>query len=90
MADKERKLVCGVRREDQDVDGGAGLDRERDPRLCRRRVYARRQDTSSGSSPTLWVARGVIQADKASFVIQELDRLRVADRMQAIPRPASW
>ena len=31
-------------------------------------VYAWRQDTSSGSSPTLWIARAVIEKYKAGHV----------------------
>jgi hypothetical protein len=49
-------------------------------------VYAWRQDTSSGSSPTLWIARSVIEKHKASHVIRELDRLDVADRMRSSPK----
>ncbi len=49
-------------------------------------VYAWRQDTSSGSSPTLWIARAVIDQHKASHVIRELDRLDVADRMRSNPK----
>jgi hypothetical protein len=49
-------------------------------------VYAWRQDTSSGSSPTLWIARAVIEKHKASHVTRELDRLDVADRMRSNPK----
>ena len=49
-------------------------------------VYAWRQDTSSGSSPTLWITRSVIEKHKASHVIRELDRLDVADRMRSNPK----
>lgn len=49
-------------------------------------VYAWRQDTSSGSSPTLWIARAVIEKHKAGHVIRELDRLDVADRMRSNPK----
>ena len=49
-------------------------------------VYAWRQDTSSGSSPTLWITRSVIEKHKASHVIRELDRLDVAERMRSNPK----
>ncbi len=49
-------------------------------------VYAWRQDSSSGSSPTLWIARAVIENHPASHVVQQLDRLRVVDRMRSNPK----
>jgi hypothetical protein len=49
-------------------------------------VYAWRHDESSGSSPTLWVSRAVITNHEASHVIQQLDRLGVADRMRSNPK----
>lgn len=49
-------------------------------------IYAWRQDTSSGSSPTLWIARTVIEKHKAGHVIRELDRLDVAERMRSNPK----
>ena len=49
-------------------------------------VYAWRHDTSSGRSPTLWIARSVIEKHKAADVIRELDRLGVADRMRSNPK----
>lgn len=49
-------------------------------------VYAWRQDTSSGSSPTLWISRAVIETHKASHVVRELDRLGIADRMRSHPK----
>ena len=49
-------------------------------------VYAWRQDTSSGSSPTLWIARAVIEKYRAGHVIRELDRLDVAERIRSNPR----
>jgi hypothetical protein len=49
-------------------------------------VYAWRQDTSSGSSPTLWIARGVIDNHQVSKVIEQLDRNGVADRMRSNPK----
>ena len=49
-------------------------------------VYAWRQDTSSGTSPTLWIARGVIENRQVSEVIEQLDRLGVADRMRSHPK----
>ena len=49
-------------------------------------VYAWRQDTSSGSSPTLWIARGVIENHQVSKVIEQLDRDGVADRMRSNPK----
>jgi hypothetical protein len=49
-------------------------------------VYAWRHDTASGSSPTLWIARTVIEAHPASQVVEQLDRLGVADRMRSSPK----
>jgi hypothetical protein len=49
-------------------------------------VYAWRHDTSSGSSPTLWITRSVIEKHKAPHVIEQLDRLGVADRMRTNPK----
>ena len=49
-------------------------------------VYAWRQDTSSGSSPTLWIARAVIEKHQVSEVIEQLDRSGVADRMRSNPK----
>ena len=49
-------------------------------------VYAWRQDTSSGSSPTLWIARAVIDNHQVSEVIEHLDRDAVADRMRNNPK----
>jgi hypothetical protein len=48
-------------------------------------VYAWRQDTSSGSSPTLWIARSVIGSHPVSRVVEQLDQLGVADRMRSNP-----
>ena len=69
------------------MDDGSGLE-PRTPRaeLFDEEVYAWRQDTSSGSSPTLWIARAVIETHKASHVVRELDRLGVADRMRSHPK----
>ena len=49
-------------------------------------VYAWRQDTSSGSSPTLWIARSVIDNHDVSKVIEHLNRAGVADRMRSNPK----
>ena len=49
-------------------------------------VYAWRQDTSSGSSPTLWIARSVIENHPASEVVEQLDELGVAERMRRSPK----
>jgi hypothetical protein len=49
-------------------------------------VYAWRQDTSSGSSPTLWIARSVIEHHQVSTVVEQLDRLGVAERMRSHPK----
>ena len=49
-------------------------------------VYAWRQDSSSGSSPTLWIARAVIDNHQVSEVIEHLDRDAVADRMRNNPK----
>ena len=49
-------------------------------------VYAWRQDTSTGSSPTLWITRSVIEKHEATHVTRELDRLDVADRMRSNPK----
>jgi hypothetical protein len=49
-------------------------------------VYAWRQDTSSGSSPTLWIARSVIEHHPVSTVVEQLDRFGVADRMRSHPK----
>ena len=49
-------------------------------------VYAWREDTSTGSSPTLWIARAVIETYPAGQVIDQLDKLGVADRMRANPK----
>lgn len=49
-------------------------------------VYAWREDTSTGSSPTLWIARAVIENHPVRQVIEQLDSLGVADRMRANPK----
>jgi hypothetical protein len=49
-------------------------------------VYAWRQDTSSGSSPTLWIARSVIEKHPVSRVVEQLDQLGEADRMRSNPK----
>ena len=49
-------------------------------------VYAWRQDTSSGSSPTLWIARSVIEHHPVSIVVEHLDRLGVAERIRSNPK----
>lgn len=49
-------------------------------------VYAWRQDTRSGSSPTLWIARAVIDKYPVTEVIHHLDRSGVADRMRTNPK----
>jgi hypothetical protein len=49
-------------------------------------VYAWRHDTSSGSSPTLWISRRVIEDYPVSQVIEHLGRLGVADRMRSHPK----
>ncbi len=49
-------------------------------------VYAWRHDTSSGSSPTLWISRSLIEDRQASEVVEHLDRLGVAERMRSNPK----
>ncbi len=49
-------------------------------------VYAWRHDVSSGSSPTVWIARAVIEAHPATHVVEHLERLGVADRMRSNPK----
>ena len=49
-------------------------------------VYAWRHDVSSGSSPTLWIARSVIEGHEVNQVLEQLDRLEVADRMRSNPK----
>ena len=49
-------------------------------------VYAWRQDTGSGSSPTLWITRSVIDQYQASTVVEQLDQLGVAERMHSNPK----
>jgi hypothetical protein len=49
-------------------------------------VYAWRQDTSTGSSPTLWIARGVIDKYEVGQVTEQLDSMGVAARMRTNPR----
>lgn len=50
------------------------------------KVYAWRQDTSSGSSPTLWIARSVIEHHPVNTVVEQLDRSGVAERMRSHPK----
>jgi len=49
-------------------------------------VYAWRHDLSSGTSPTLWIARALIDGHAAGKVAEQLDRLGVADRIRANPK----
>jgi|SRR3954464_10857610 hypothetical protein len=49
-------------------------------------VYAWRQDTSSGSSPTLWITRAVVERHPVAEVVEQLNRLGVADRMRSNPK----
>ncbi len=49
-------------------------------------VYAWRHDVSSGSSPTLWISRALIEDSQAAEVIEQLDRLGVAERMRTNPK----
>ena len=86
MADKERKLPAEFDEKIRTWMAAQGWTANATRDYVDEDVYAWRQDTSSGSSPTLWVARGVIETHKATFVIQELDRLRVADRMRSNPK----
>jgi hypothetical protein len=49
-------------------------------------VYAWRHDTSSGSSPTLWISRALIEDRQGTEVVEHLDRLGVAERMRSKPK----
>jgi hypothetical protein len=48
-------------------------------------VYAWRHETTGGS-PTLWIARPVLEANDPAALVAALDRLGMANRMRAAPK----
>jgi hypothetical protein len=48
-------------------------------------VYAWRHETAGGS-PTLWIARPVLEDSNAAALVAALDRLRLGDQMRAAPK----
>jgi hypothetical protein len=48
-------------------------------------VYAWRHDVSEGS-PTLWIARTVLESYDPPVLVAALDRLKVAERMRERPK----
>jgi hypothetical protein len=45
-------------------------------------VYAWRHDLAGGGSPTLWITREAIEDQDSTTLMEELDRLGVADRIR--------
>jgi hypothetical protein len=48
-------------------------------------VYAWRHETAGGS-PTLWIARTVLEDNEAAVLVAALDRLRLGERMRGAPK----
>jgi hypothetical protein len=48
-------------------------------------VYAWRHEVAGGS-PTLWIARTVLEDNDSAALVAALDGLRIADRMRAAPK----
>jgi hypothetical protein len=49
-------------------------------------VYAWRHELAGGGSPTLWITREAIEDQDSTTLVEELDRLRVADRIRDNPK----
>ena len=49
-------------------------------------VYAWRHEGAIGGSPTLWVARPVLEENDPAALVAALDRLAIGDRMRAAPK----
>lgn len=48
-------------------------------------VYAWRHETAGGS-PTVWIARTVLEDQEPASLVAALDRLRIRDRMSGAPK----
>ena len=48
-------------------------------------VYAWRHE-ATGGSPTLWIARTVLEDHNSAFLVAALERLRLGDRMRGAPK----
>ena len=59
-------------------------------------VYPWRHELAGGGSPTLWITREAIEDQDSTTLVEELDRLPVADRIRDNPqetfprKPRGW
>ena len=49
-------------------------------------VYAWRHELAGSASPTLWITREAIEGQDSTTLVDELDRLGVADRIRDNPK----
>jgi hypothetical protein len=49
-------------------------------------VYAWRHEEEAGSSPTLWIARTVLENQAPFALVSELERLAIGDRIRFAPK----